>query len=103
MKTQEECWKALLDGKTLVNINNREVKLRDGQARTEEGDTAQFTFPKIWSIKEEPKMYCRFKRIDESGPIELAFSHYVVGSPLYETYKGKGWIECEHITFEEIK
>ena len=53
--------------------------------------------------KPEPVMYCQLKRKDKSGQVELTFSYYVIGSPVYETYKQIGWTECEHKTFEEIK
>ena len=100
MNTQKECWEAIISGKTLKRVTGgAEVSFN------EDGGGVGWSFknPQDWSIKEEPKMYCRFKRIDESGPIELTFSHYAIGSPLYKHYLAKGWVECTHKTFEEIE
>ena len=84
MKSQADCWRAILDGETLVNINDREVELRDGKAMTKEGDIAHFTFPNIWSIKLKHKMYYKWKKetktdvyMSEWTTRDLSHSNYI--------------------------
>ena len=92
MKNQAECWKAILEGKTLVNERRtEEVILKDGQAQGQNGIIWDFYIPESWSIKKEIKMYCRFKSVHGDS---LRFTSYVeVGSPTYVEYKNLG-VEC---------
>ena len=57
MKTQTECWQALLDGKTLVRSTGWQVKLVDGGQVDETGKYQNYSFGcyKEWSIKPETK------------------------------------------------
>jgi hypothetical protein len=62
LKTQADCWRAILDGETLVNHNGFEVILVSGEARGENGYFYNFTIPRNWHIKEET--YYRWKKED---------------------------------------
>jgi len=98
MKTHAEIYQALIDGKTFVNERGYEAKLIDGKLDS----NWAFPFPEVWSIKEETKMYCRFKKLTYSGVV--SFTTYTeVGNTVYHSYLNSDWIECEHITFEERK
>lgn len=59
MKTQAECWKALLDGKTLTHKGYlRDCKLDSiGNLVNDRGNKIAFSFdaPENWSIKPETK------------------------------------------------
>ena len=57
MRTREECWIALLDGKSLYNRNDIEVRIIDGDAKTVKTKmTIDFISPKNWHIKEDKKL-----------------------------------------------
>ena len=67
--TQSENWKAILDGKTLVNPFGKEVSLAsDGTARTD-GDIHKTMWnleSYTWKIKQdEPTYYYRYERLDD--------------------------------------
>ena len=100
MKTQADCWEAILEGKTLINNRKEEAWLKDGRAKDKNDNNWYFRQPEIWSIKEEPVMYCRFKK--ESNGVVSITTPYEVGSKQYKRTLKDGWTECAHKTFEEI-
>ncbi len=57
MKTQAECWQAVLDGKTLASERWADVHLKDGLLVNNAGKNIGYTFldPEEWSIKPETK------------------------------------------------
>jgi hypothetical protein len=60
MKTQAECWKAILDGKTLYN-RDIEVRLIDGNAKTVDSHiVVDFSSPSNWSVSD------KFKELKEA-------------------------------------
>ena len=53
MKSQAECWEAILEGKTLVNVEGFDVKLVNGMALNMDGTSFSFSVPAKWRVKEK--------------------------------------------------
>jgi hypothetical protein len=104
MKNQAECWKALLGGETLVSKGGAEISLVDGNIQNRSGVSHNISMPELWSIKEKPKMYCKFKSntTDNTNNVQVTEIYYLVNSREYHNFKRSGWTECKHKTFEEI-
>ena len=103
MKSQADCWQALLDGKTLVKRNaDNEVTLRNGTAIDQFGGEWSLSSPEVWEVKEpKAKMYCRLKKEHDEGVYDSPF--LLVGGSRYSEYLRLGYIPYSHKTFEEIK
>ena len=100
--TQSECWKAINNGKKLINRNTRAIiwLSEDGYARENgTGNKWNLESPSRWRIYEEPVLYYRWKRLSED---ELVY--YSVG--LYPEGKrpiGPKWVRIEPgKNFEDI-
>jgi hypothetical protein len=96
--TQNECWKAINEGKKLISKNTGVIaKLsEDGRARTDgTGTVWQFNDPKVWKIYEEPILYYKWKKVNQGD---------VILSKWTTTDLSKnGWVRIEPgKSFEEI-
>jgi hypothetical protein len=103
MKTQKECWEALVNGETLIDKEGHITYFKENGRRY---GSYEFINPEDWSIKDEfaDKMYCRFKRPStDRNVIEPTLNYYKVGSKTYMNLINHGWTEMEHKTFEEIQ
>ena len=101
--TQADCWRAILDGKTLVNEKGNKAKLsKDGKARNIQNRIDyNFVCPEYWEILEEAVMYCKFK-VQIGDRVEISDFYYTVDEDDYKEFINNGWTPCTTKTFEEI-
>ena len=100
MKSQAECWAAVINGKQLIDKRKDIVWLsEDGRARTEgKGPAWYFIDPDDWEIYEEPILYYRWKKITKNGRVYMS-AWYPEDKEPVETK----WVRIEPgKTFEEI-
>jgi len=91
---RKELYQALIDGKTLMHKNGQNISIDSPSTHT-------FLIPSDWSIKGEPKMYCRFKHLMD-GWVNIT-SYIEVDSKGYKEHIDKGHIEMVHKTLDEIE
>ena len=85
MITQAECWKAILEGETLVNKRKtEEVILKNGQAQGKNGISWDFTCPENWSIKDK---FADIKKAHKEGAIIEcnAMGWHITSAPKWDT------------------
>ena len=110
MKTQADCWRAILDGKTLVSERGTLVKLAEDGTSRRNGDINKemyfFDSPEMWEVYEKPTLYCSFKKVRKEPTyyaVDLMRNYYEVNSKIYDDYVKQGWTPCTPKTFEEIE